>query len=335
MTGFSRKKSLFFLSLIVVCALCSLYITKIHSSLATSKPFDAKVLFVEGWLDGIYFDQVCDEINKNSYHTIITTGGSLPSMFNMYTNGALVYQLDEIFPKKNLETISNVSLSCSGTPVDGVYPHVRVWVDTMIIAEFEVERKTCEYNFSFPRAIRAASKIYVEFTNDYYSKTDDRNLYIHNVSVNKIEMGVLRSGVYYDRGLIDGEDCYKVDVKSYAQQAKRSLVRRGIDEDLVFAVEPNNEKNNRTLQHALAVETWALENGVELSSVNIITKGTHALRSKMIYQDVMGKNTKIGVIAIPSKSYNSERWFLSRAGVRSVVYESIAIVYYWLLLLFV
>jgi len=63
--------------------------------------------------------------------------------------------------------------------------------------------------------------------------------------------------------------------------------------------------------------------------------GTHACRSQMIYQDVLGEKIQIGVISIPSMSYNSEKWWLSWAGIRSVGYESFATVYYWLILQFV
>ena len=59
--------------------------------------------------------------------------------------------------------------------------------------------------------------------------------------------------------------------------------------------------------------------------INIVTLGTHARRSRAIFQDVLGPDWQVGVISVPSISYDTEKWFRQSEGAKNVINEITAL----------
>lgn len=48
----------------------------------------------------------------------------------------------------------------------------------------------------------------------------------------------------------------------------------------------------------------------------------------MLYEMAIGEKARVGVIALEPESYNPDRWWTSSAGVRTLIGETIAYLYY-------
>ena len=87
------------------------------------------------------------------------------------------------------------------------------------------------------------------------------------------------------------------------------------------------ERKDRTYNAALAVKQWFQENGVSVSSIDIMTLGPHARRSRLLFQKAFGKEVKVGVISVEDRDYDPAHWWRSSEGVREVLGEAIAYIY--------
>lgn len=117
------------------------------------------------------------------------------------------------------------------------------------------------------------------------------------------------------------------DYGNYARYAAETLGRLGIPGEKIVAVPAPASRTGRTrsaasaLRRSLDTETPA----TEVKRINLITLGAHARRSREIYQEELGSNWEVGVIAIPDEEVDVPRWFLQSKGVKDVLSEWIAL----------
>jgi hypothetical protein len=62
-------------------------------------------------------------------------------------------------------------------------------------------------------------------------------------------------------------------------------------------------------------------------SINVLTAGAHARRTRLLYQKALGRNVTVGIIAASNPDYNPKQWWRYSDGVREVIGESIAYIY--------
>jgi uncharacterized SAM-binding protein YcdF (DUF218 family) len=117
--------------------------------------------------------------------------------------------------------------------------------------------------------------------------------------------------------------------ESYATSGAAVLIAAGLAADLVVPVPSNQRYRNRTYAAALALQDHCVSNGIQLRSVTVVTLGTHARRSRLCFRRALGRDVRVGVIAVPSRDYESARWWRYSEGVKSVVSELIALPYAW------
>ena len=86
-------------------------------------------------------------------------------------------------------------------------------------------------------------------------------------------------------------------------------------------------QRDRTYASALALKAWLEARGLPTDRVNVVTKGMHARRSRLLYAKAFGPGTRVGVIAVPEDDFDQVHWWESSGGVRSVVDESVAYLY--------
>ena len=118
---------------------------------------------------------------------------------------------------------------------------------------------------------------------------------------------------------------------TYARMAMQRLKRIGGDLPHVHAV-PSPELlsepvRDRTYAEALAVKKWLKEQGVSVRSINVLTMGTHARRSRLLFQKAFGPGVEIGVIAIRNREYDPRVWWHYSEGVKEVLSEGAAYLY--------
>jgi hypothetical protein len=85
-------------------------------------------------------------------------------------------------------------------------------------------------------------------------------------------------------------------------------------------------RKDRTYYKALEVKKRLNEEGFTRVSIDVVSFGVHARRSWLLFEKAF-PSVDVGVIAITPNSYDTSRWWLSSAGVRNVISESIAYLY--------
>jgi uncharacterized SAM-binding protein YcdF (DUF218 family) len=114
---------------------------------------------------------------------------------------------------------------------------------------------------------------------------------------------------------------------TFAELAAETLVRAGVAPERLQAVPAPPTLRDRTYSSAMAVRDWFRNGGIAIDKVDIVTKGPHARRSRLLFQMALGADVEVGVIALPPTGYNENEWWKSSAGVRTVISESIAYLY--------
>jgi len=140
-----------------------------------------------------------------------------------------------------------------------------------------------------------------------------------------------RSGAY-DRlfttgGPEAGNGGYTNDYNTAASVTAEILKKFGIPDDRVQMAPSHVIERERTYGSAIALRDWLREHNMPVRSMNVLTEGAHARRTRLLYQKAFGKNVAIGIISVPNPDYDPRNWWRYSDGVREVLGESIAYVY--------
>lgn len=132
--------------------------------------------------------------------------------------------------------------------------------------------------------------------------------------------------IYVTGGPLD-YGLYLSDYGTFAQRGAAVLLTLGLTTNEVQAVPAPETRRDRTYTSAVALATWFREHGIEARSIQLMTEGPHARRSRLLYEKAFGPGVRIGITAIPDPEYDPTRWWRSSLGVRGVIDEAIAYVY--------
>ena len=112
------------------------------------------------------------------------------------------------------------------------------------------------------------------------------------------------------------------DLKSIAEIAKARLVEAGLSETFITPVPGPPVARDRTYAGAVELRKWLDQK--KYKKVDILSLGTHARRSWLLYRLALGESYQVGIIAQTNRSYDPKRWWASSAGVRIVIGELLA-----------
>lgn len=114
---------------------------------------------------------------------------------------------------------------------------------------------------------------------------------------------------------------------THAEFGAAVAVVLGAPPGAVHAVPAPPVVRDRTRASAAALDEWLRASGQVPASLNLVTLGPHARRSRLLFRRVLGPDTQVGVVAVPDRRYDADRWWASSPGVRTVVGEWMAYVY--------
>ncbi len=118
------------------------------------------------------------------------------------------------------------------------------------------------------------------------------------------------------------------DRKTWAWVGAEHLKRAGLPASVVCAVPAFLTSRDRTYASAVALREWCRAHDAHLTSINVVTEGVHARRTRLLFEEAFGEEVeKIGIVALASPNYDLEHWWLSSAGVRDVIGEALAYFY--------
>lgn len=115
--------------------------------------------------------------------------------------------------------------------------------------------------------------------------------------------------------------------RSSAELCAATLVRLGLDTDVVQAVPAPKVRRDRTYASAVALKDWLSQHGTVATNINVISMGPHARRTRLLFSKALGNGYRVGVICIEDRGYDPKKWWESSAGVRAVTGETIAYCY--------
>ncbi len=106
-----------------------------------------------------------------------------------------------------------------------------------------------------------------------------------------------------------------------------TLAKIGFDTTKIKVISIGDDiRKDRTYATAQAVKQWLQKSG-KSSTINVVTLGTHARRSHLLFEKALEEDFMVGIIAIEDIRFDPEKWWRSSMGVRSVIDETIAYIY--------
>ena len=133
--------------------------------------------------------------------------------------------------------------------------------------------------------------------------------------------------IFTTGGPENGYGGYTNDYNTSASVAAESLKKFGVPDDLVQMVPSRVFARERTYSSAVALRDWFRDHNLPIHSFNVLTEGSHARRTQLLYKEAFGKNVTIGIIAVSNPDYDPKDWWRYSDGVREVIGESIAYIY--------
>jgi len=118
-----------------------------------------------------------------------------------------------------------------------------------------------------------------------------------------------------------------VEYRTYAERGAAILLATGLSSNLVQAVPAPRVMQDRTYTAAVALRRWMQINAVPEQAMNLVTVGTHARRSRLLYNKAFSHKVPVGTFSVPPREFDPDRWYASSAGFRTVIGESLAYAY--------
>lgn len=331
-----RKKKLFVISSIFISIILLGYIllkpafNYLSGYLSKSEHVKANILVVEGWLPENALKMAYEEFKKDGYKYIITTGLKTSiNYFGLYENGFLIFYPNSRFSGIKEDGNHSIEVDAFSELGGENRAHFNVYINDSLITNFYAEKKKGKYTLNWKGRLDMIDSIMVQFDNDSWGKSGDRNLYVKEINVDhKITIPYMDNSAYsvFYPG---GEERVKNNYNSNAELARNRLISMGINSSQIIATPGETVIVNRTLTSALAFRDWLKQTNTDISGINIISMGAHARRTWMIYNRILKEKYPIGIISLPDYVYTQSRIYRLLKNIR----ETLGIIYYWIILI--
>lgn len=325
-----RKPSKLFLTLILIVVVLLAFvkpvIERLSAFLSKSERVSADILVIEGWLSYNDLEYAINEFSTGKYEYIFTTGlKSTREYYNVNTDGFLIFYT----AGKSHQPVKSVAVRASSELEGKHAAHFKIWVNDRVVAAYHADRRRRVY--TAPWNGTPVDSVMIEFDNDVMGDFGDRNLFVKEVILNDdVKIPFLNNSVY-DVTKLDNKNRIINNMNSNSELTAKRLLSMGIDTARVVAIPGERVRINRTLTSALAVRDWIERNDFKFKGINIISSGTHSRRTWMTFNRILEKSVNVGVIALPDRKNTSSDEIRYLKTLR----ETIAFIYYWILLIFV
>ncbi len=128
-------------------------------------------------------------------------------------------------------------------------------------------------------------------------------------------------------GPVVGKGGYINDYNTSASVGAHLMKKAGIPPELVQMVPSRVNDRDRTYSSAVALRNWYGDHNIQMRSVNVVTEGAHARRTRLLFKEALGRDVAVGIIAVSSPDYRNEQWWRYSDGVREVIGEGLAYAY--------
>jgi uncharacterized SAM-binding protein YcdF (DUF218 family) len=128
-------------------------------------------------------------------------------------------------------------------------------------------------------------------------------------------------------GIRLGRGEYLTEYKSFAELSAATFITLGFDKDKLQAIPSPYVKRDRTLTSAQNVKKWLDRTNLKIRGINVYTADVHSRRSLLLFKKVFEPKISVGAIAHPPVDYDTQFWWNSSQGFKSVLSEIIAYIY--------
>jgi uncharacterized SAM-binding protein YcdF (DUF218 family) len=122
------------------------------------------------------------------------------------------------------------------------------------------------------------------------------------------------------------------EYKSMAEFTAATFRKLGFEIDKLVVIPGGDIKRDRTYNSALSLKKWMIENEENSKQVDVLSVGSHARRSRLLFKKAFDNEKNIGIISIEDPAYNPRKWWESSVGARVVISEALA--YFYVLMFF-
>jgi uncharacterized SAM-binding protein YcdF (DUF218 family) len=133
--------------------------------------------------------------------------------------------------------------------------------------------------------------------------------------------------VFTTGGPVEGNGGYVNDYQTSASVGADLLGKAGVPNASLTIVPSHVLGRDRTYYAAVALRDWFRQRHMPVHSINVLTEDCHARRTRLLYEEALGKDVSVGIISVHNPDYDARHWWRSSDGVREVVSESIAYIY--------
>jgi DUF218 domain len=117
------------------------------------------------------------------------------------------------------------------------------------------------------------------------------------------------------------------EFRTYADLTKAILERKGVDPRMLVSVPSVDVARDRTYASAVALKQWMATRQPPIRAFNLLTLGAHARRSRLLFEEAMGGDVRVGIISAGELRFDGGKWWRTSSGVREVIGEAIAYAY--------
>jgi len=114
---------------------------------------------------------------------------------------------------------------------------------------------------------------------------------------------------------------------NYAKMAADYLAQHGIPRDVIIIVPTPKSAQDRTFLSAVMFRESAQRLGIKLDAIDIFSSGSHARRSRLLFQMALGQKANVGIISARPSGFDPEAWWRSSMGVEEIIFQSIGFVW--------
>jgi hypothetical protein len=115
-----------------------------------------------------------------------------------------------------------------------------------------------------------------------------------------------------------------VKYNNYAELAATILEQLGLEKSLMVVIPAPAVIQDRTYASAVALKNWLAASQLSVKTINLVTLGAHARRSRLLFEQALGPGIPVGILAVEDPGYDPRHWWRSSLGVRTTLGELIA-----------
>jgi uncharacterized SAM-binding protein YcdF (DUF218 family) len=150
--------------------------------------------------------------------------------------------------------------------------------------------------------------------------------YAIQAAVDEYKSGDYRR-VFTTGGPVTGNGGYVNDYQTAASVGADLLKKAGLPAGVLQMVPCEVIGRDRTYSSAIALRDWFHEHNLQVRSLNIVTEGAHARRTRLLFERALGRGVNVGIISVPSLDFDARHWWYYSEGLEEVVQEGVSYLY--------